>query len=230
MKINPQDSQLDAAFDARCREMLSQRSVEAPPMAESTPPVSRMGQKSAWLVGAMVCMGLGFALWNGAEGTTISDTHGTVPNPILEPTGEGPVLPAEFESKEAPVAAPIQEDVSDGVSSSSENQPRAKAKVVETPSSGVAISSHAQSAESAPTEGVSSFEEIRTEPASSQLESVELGTSVPPVSSVPTGEVLDNAVEEQAKVPSEQTEATPALEGDEPVLRLPLTLPAGGGH
>ena len=228
MKINPQDSQLDAAFDARCREMLSQRSVDAPPMAESTPPVSRMGQKSAWLVGAMVCMGLGFALWNGAEGTTTSDTHGTVPNPILEPTGEGPVLPAEFESKEAPVAAPIQEDVFDGVSSSSENQP--KAKVVETPSSGVAISSHAQSAESAATEGVSSVEEIRTEQASNQLESVELGTSVPPVSSIPKGEVLGNAVEEKAKVPSEQTEATPALEGDEPVLRLPLTLPAGGGH
>ena len=235
MKINSQDSQFDAAFDAQCREMLSKQSVDAPPMADSTLPTPRKERRLAWMAGAVVLMGVGFGLWDRGEGNAVSDAEVTVPASIVEPASKSPAVAVEATVVEAPVATSSQEELQEVQGAAPENEP--KADMAEGLNSGLTDRSGAQAAESvglvpALSEASLSATDLQAEPAANPLESQRVETSASSAPPAPKDEAdaMDNAVEPAAEHPTEHTEPSSAPAGDEPVHRLPLTVPSGGGR
>ena len=235
MKINSQDSQFDATFDAQCREMLLKRSVDAPPMADSTLPEPRKERRLAWVAGAVVLVGVGFGLWNKGESTRISESEVTAPASIVEPGSESPAVAAEGTLTELPAATSNQEGVLEEKEITPENEP--KIDMDQGVNSGLTDRTGAHAAESVGLVPASSQSELSVtalpaEPTENPVESEGPETSVSPASPAQTerADAIGNSVEAAAEPPTENTEPLSAPDEDEPVLRLPLTLPSGGGR
>ena len=96
MKDTPQDPQsFDDAFDARCRDVLSQRSVPAPPFAPPAVPAMGAGKKVILAVGAVALMATGGFLWAAGE------------NAVAQPGWESPsVNPLKGETTHLPFLKP----------------------------------------------------------------------------------------------------------------------------
>ena len=235
MKIKSQDSQFDAAFDAQCREMLSKRSVDAPPMANSTLPEPRKERKLAWVAGAVVLMGVCFGLWNKGEDTRSSDSEATAPASLVEYASESPAVAAEGTHTELPVAASNQEALKEGNEVTPENEPQiAKEEGLNSELTEGAVGHAVESVRLVPVPNKSglSATDLHAEPAENSLGSKGTETSLFSVSPTQKERAyeMDNSVPAAVDSPVENTEPSSAPDGNEPVLRLPLTLPSGGGR
>ncbi|MEC7114305.1 MAG: hypothetical protein VXW79_04985, partial [Bacteroidota bacterium] len=68
MKDTPQDPQsFDDAFDARCRDVLFQRSIPAPPFVPPAAPAMGTGKKVILAAGAVALLATGSFLWTVDE-------------------------------------------------------------------------------------------------------------------------------------------------------------------
>ena len=224
MKDTPQDPQsFDDVFDARCRDVLSQRSVPAPPFVPPASPATGTGKKVILAAGAVALLATGSFLWT-------VDESAPVPTPV---STEAPVNPAPVETTlevpndEAPVVV---------------ETPAAQETVVEV----VAIEEATTSAEPAPdaakpvTESAEAIEStpLVAEPQSGAAVDLNLNESETPevTSEVMEGEASDEVVAEpilesrvvEVTAPAEENAQQPDAE-EAPVLTLPITLPAGGG-
>jgi len=248
MKDTPQDSQtFDAAFDARCRELLQSRSVPAPDFVEPVPPASGHGRRLALVAGAVIAIGIGAALWPSGQPEAVeapvqapapSAPSMTTADAELEPEAPAMASPAtesttEAHAAEAAVAQPEESTVVTEVQEEAVTAPAREVAASETAASRTEfevsspdmdpVSSTEEGAESIPEPTVVEAVES-AEPTESALldEAAESAQGVPTDS--PSEEPGLPAMEEPAVAPE------PANEPQEPTLRLPLTLPAGGGQ
>ena len=87
MKDTPQDPQsFDDAFDARCRDVLSQRSVPAPPFVPPAAPAMGTGKKVILAAGAVALLAAGSFLWTADEPAPVP-----APASIEAPVNSAPV-------------------------------------------------------------------------------------------------------------------------------------------
>ena len=222
MKDTPQDPQsFDDAFDARCRDVLSQRSVPAPPFVPPAAPAMGTGKKVILAAGAVALLAAGSFLWTADE-----------PAPVPAPA-----------SIEAPVnSAPVE--------TTHENPTDVAPIVVETPAAQetaeheVAVKEAATSPEPAPeaakpvTEPTEDIESTPVVVESQSATAVEVNDSETPevTPEAMEAEASDEVrAEPNAETPVEEV-TTPAEENAQqpdaekaPVLTLPITLPVGGG-
>ena len=232
MKDTPQDSQtFDAAFDARCRELLQSRSVPAPDLVEPVLPASNHGRRLALVAGAFIAIGIGAALWPSGQPEALKA-------PIEAPAVASPAteLTTEAHSAEEAVAQP---DESDAMIEVQEEEVAVSERGIEAAEM---TASSAESEVSSPdmdlvSSGLGTAEsttEPTTEPTTDAVESAESAEATifeeghessqgDPAGS-PSEEPDAPVIDEPAAAPE------PAIENEEPTLRLPLTLPAGGGH
>ena len=225
MKDTPQDLQsFDDAFDAHCRDVLSQRSVPAPPFVPLAAPTMGTGKKVILAAGAAALLAAGSFLWT-------ADESAPVPPPV---STEAPVNPASVETLL---------DVPADVTPVDAETPVAQEAVVEV----VAIEETTTSSDPAPTAAkplTESAEAIESTPimavpqsaASMETDVNDLGTleaapeavevkATHEVGTEPNGETPV----EDAIAPAQKNAQQPDAE-KAPVLTLPITLPAGGGH
>ena len=245
MKDTPQDSQsFDAAFDARCRELLQSRSVAAPDFVEPVPPAAGQGRRVALVAGAVITIGIGAALGPSGQPEAVeapmetATPSMTTAEPKLQPAAPA-MASSAYESTtgshaaEAAVAQPEESTVVTEV----------QEEAVATPARDVAATEAAASSAESTTRSpdmdpVSSAEgDAESIPEQAAIEAVE-GTERP------ESTLLDEATESVEGVPTDSPSAEPVLpameepaaapqpanEPEEPTLRLPLTLPAGGGQ
>ena len=228
MKDTPQDPQsFDAAFDARCRELLQSRFVPAPDLVEPVLPASNHGRRLALVAGAVIAIGIGAALWPSGQPEALKA-------PIEAPAVALPAteLTTEAHSVEEAVAQP---DESHAMIEVQEEEVAVSERGIEATEM---TASSAESEVSSPDMGLVSSglgtAESTTEPTTDEVESAESAEATilqeGPESS--QGDPADSPSEElDAPVIDEPAVAPePAIENAEPTLRLPLTLPAGGGH
>lgn len=238
MKDTPQDQQsFDAAFDARCRELLQSSSVPAPDFVEPAPLAFAQGRKLALLAGVVIAVGLGAALWPSGEQETGKTPLHTPDLTTAEPQSAVP-------SVEVPVAetTTVAQSAEEEVVQPSESVPVSvvEEKLASAPKSGDA------SAEMAASPAVSQGNSLETVSAPSNESPVDPTTEttadvesdgVPDVST--TSETENASQVDSGDSPSEDTAVPvsvpavlpePEVENEEPTLRLPLTLPAGGGQ
>lgn len=245
MKDTPQDSQtFDAAFDARCRELLQSRSVPAPGFVEPVPPAAGHGRRLALVAGAVIAIGIGAALWPSGQPEAVETPDQapapsmTTAEPVLQPKAPAMASPATestteahaaevavAQSEESTVVTEVQEEAATApareVAASETAASRTESEV--SPPDMDPVSSTEEGAESIPEPTVVEAVES-AEPTESALidEAAESAQGVPTDS--PSEEPGLPAMEEPAVAPE------PANEPQEPTLRLPLTLPAGGGQ
>ena len=130
MKDTPQDPQsFDDAFDARCRDVLSQRSVPAPPFVPPAAPAMGTGKKVILAAGAVALLAAGSFLWTVDESAPVipSASIEAPVNPVpVESTHESPadVAPVVVETPAAQEAA-VQEVAVEEATTSAEPAPEA---------------------------------------------------------------------------------------------------------
>jgi len=235
MKENPQDPQsFDAAFDARCREMLSQRVVKAPPFVEPTAASTRMGRRLALATGTIMLIGMGGTLmWTDSDQSFDAEPAVEVPT-----VSDQVVEPASVLGKEAmETSTPTPEDAGgqpEGGSVEGLMGPSAKERhVAEGP-----ITEESQGAMSPSTVSGSVTEADAFRPVEAELngeteaetrEPLMTEEQVAPATQEEVGDDVDEA-EEDVEPVGTGTEPAAEKSVEEPVLRLPLTLPAGGGY
>ena len=237
MKVNPQDPHFDEAFDALCREMLSRRSVEAPPMAKSIQAVSKIGRKSMWLFGAVGLMGVvSLVLWNGTADSTAGEAEAAAAKTVAKPVNGNPEVKTEFSLGETSESDAPEKGVSEGIAKSVQDESGVNIdddshSFVSEPAVEPVVESVNQaliSKTEVPSEG-----ELTTEPDLDHVESVEFKTSDFPAHQITVHEeeALENSAQKKGVFSIQDEAPIPAAEDEgEPVLRLPLTLPSGGGH
>lgn len=199
----------EAEFDQRCRTLLEGRSVAAPaPRADLFADAPAAGMSRKWAVAAGVAL-VATGLWwfSGEEAAGPLDFAPVMKTPAPEVQ--------EAVTPDAPFLAP---------------QPVAPAPGEEPASSIEPSSAIAE----APVEAI---REPRVEdaPVPAPTTADEAG----PVQGIPTATEADATVEEvesmdvtpEEVAPSPEDAVDPALENEgRPTLKLPLTLPSGGGH
>jgi len=245
MKDTPQDSQsFDAAFDARCRELLQSRSVPAPDFVEPVPPAAGHGRTLALVAGAVIAFGVGAALWPSGQPEAVeAPVETTAPSvtstePILQPEAPAMASPVTESTNEAHSAeqAVAQPEESTAVA---EVQEKAVATLAQDVAATETAASRAEptmgSLDMNPPPYTEEAAEFIPEPtvieAVENAESTEttgLDVEAESVQSVPTDRRAVEPVVPTTKEPAVAPE--PADESEEPTLRLPLTLPAGGGQ
>lgn len=245
MKDTPQDPQsLDAAFDARCRELLQSRSVPAPEFVEPVPPVSGQGRKWALAAGAVIAIGISAALWPsgqpeapGASAPSAAPAV-TTAEPVQQPEApalESPApesMTAAPEPANDPVAQPAGPAAVRAVQEEAVTAPAEEVAAAETAASRaevevsspdmIPVSSTEGTAGSTPEPTVAEALDGTESTESTLLDEEAESVQIVPIDS-PAEEPVLPAREEPAVAPK------PANEPEEPTLRLPLTLPAGGG-
>ena len=211
MKDTPQDPQsFDDAFDARCRDVLSQRSVPAPPFVPPAAPAMGTVKKVIFAAGAVALLATGSFLWTADESAPVPAPAST--EAPVNPTSVDVVMPAAQETA-------VQEADVEEATTSAEPTPDAVKPV---------------------TEFVEAIESIPVEVESQSAADVDMDlteSETPEVTSeVMEGEASDEAGTEPAAGTPVEEVTTPAEknaqqpDADEaPVLTLPITLPAGGG-
>jgi hypothetical protein len=222
MKDTPQDPQsFDDAFDARCRDVLSQRSVPAPPYTPPSAPAMSTGKKAILAAGAVALLATVSFLWTADEAAPVSAPVSTeapmnsapVETTIEVPTEVAPldvVTPAAQERDVEEVtleeAGTNTEPVADATKPMTESaEPIESTPVVVEPQPAAAVD-------------VNESETPEVTPEVMEAEaSDEVGTE-------PNRET---PVEERTE-PTEENAQQPDAE-EAPVLTLPITLPAGGG-
>lgn len=224
MKDTPQDPQsFDDAFDARCRDVLSQRSVPAPPFVPPAAPAMGTGKKVILAAGAVALLAAGSFLWTADESAPVS-APASIEAPVspapVETTHEIPtdVAPVVVETPAAQETA-VQEVAVAETATSTEPAPDAAKPVTE---SGEAIE---------PTPIV-----VEPQPAAAVDADVDESETPEVTPEVMEGEASDEVVTEpktetpvdQVTAPAEENVQQPDAE-EAPVLTLPITLPAGGG-
>ena len=244
MKDTPQDSQsFDAAFDARCRELLQSRSVPAPDFVEPVPPAAGHGRRLALVAGAVIAIGVGAALWPSGQPEAVeapvetATPSMTTAAPELQPAAPAMASPAaesttEAHAADAAAAQPEQSTVVTEVQEETVATPARDVAATETAAS--RTESEVSSPDMDPVSSTKEAAEFIPEPTANAVESAESRESIllekeaESVQNVstdsPAEEPVLPAVEEPAMAPE------PANEPEEPTLRLPLTLPAGGGQ
>ena len=209
MKDTPQDPQsFDDAFDARCRDVLSQRSVPAPPFVPPAAPAMGTGKKVILAAGAVALLAAGSYLWT-------ADESAPVPAPV---STEAPVNPAPVETPATQETA-VQEVAIEEVTTSAEPAPEAPMPATEP----------AEAIESTPVM-------VEVQPATATAADVDESETPEVTPEVMEEEAFDEVgTEPNAEPPVEEVTA-PAEENAQqpdteevPVLTLPITLPAGGG-
>lgn len=222
MKDTPQDPQsFDDAFDARCRDVLSQRSVPAPPFVPPAAPAMGTGKKVILAAGAVALLAAGSFLWNADEPAPES-APASIEAPVnpapVETTHENPsdVAPVVVETPAAQETADHEVAVEEAATSP-EPAPDA-AKSMMKPAE--AIESTPVVVESRPAKAVD-VDESETPEVTPEVMEAEASDEVGTESNAetPVDEVTAPA-EENAQQPDAQ---------EAPVLTLPITLPAGGG-
>lgn len=226
MKDTPQDPQsFDDAFDARCRDVLSQRSVPAPPFVPPATPAMGTGKKVILAAGAVALLAAGSFLWTADESAPVSapaSIEAPVDSAPVESTQENPidVDPVVVQAPAAQETA-VQEVAIGEATTSTEPAPNAAQPVTEP----------AEAVESTPVV-------VEVQPATAadvdESETPEVTPEVTP--QVMEAEASDEVgIEPNAETPVEEV-TTPAEENAQqpdaekaPVLTLPITLPAGGG-
>ena len=222
MKDTPQDPQsFDDAFDARCRDVLSQRSVPAPPFVPPAAPAMGTGKKVILAAGAVALLATGsFLLTVDESAPVLAPASIEAPvNPVpVESTHDSPtgVAPVVVETPAAQEAA-VQEVAVEGAMTSAAPAPEAANPVAE---SAEAIESTPVVVEPQPATAVEVNESETLEVTSEVME----GEASDEVVTEPS---LETPVEEVA-APAEENAQQPDAE-EAPVLTLPITLPAGGG-
>ena len=221
MKDTPQDPQsFDDAFDARCRDVLSQRFVPAPPFVPPPAPTMGTGKKAILAAGAVALLAAGSFLWTADESAPVSAPASTeipVPAPV-EKTLEAPteVAPVDVVTPAAPETA-VEKVAIEETAISTEPAPDVARPVTE---SAQAIEPTPDVAEPQPAAAVdvnaSETPEVTPEVMEGES-SDEMGTE--PNAETPVEEVTTPA-DENAQQPDAE---------EAPVLTLPITLPAGGG-
>ena len=244
MKDTPQDPQsFDAAFDARCRELLQSRSVAAPDFVEPVPPAAGHGRRLALVAGAVITIGIGAALWPSGQPEAveapmeISTPSMTTAEPELQPAAPAMASYAaesttEAHAAEAAVAQPEETTVVTEVQEEAVATPARDVAATETAAS--RAESEVSSSDMDPVSSTEEAAESIEDPTANAVESAEgneptlLDEAAESVEGVPTDSPSEEsglpAMEEPAVAPE------PANEPEEPTLRLPLTLPAGGGQ
>ena len=222
MKDTPQDPQsFDDAFDARCRDVLSQRSVPAPPFVPPAAPAMGTGKKVLLAAGTVALLATGSFLWTVDESAPVpapASIEAPV-NPVPgESTHESPtgVAPVVVETPAAQEAA-VQEEAVEESMTSAEPSPEAANPVAESTE---AIESTPVVVEPQPATAVDVNESVTLEVTSEIME----GEASDEVVTEPG---IETPVEEVA-TPAEENAQQPDAE-EAPVLTLPITLPAGGG-
>lgn len=214
MKDTPQDPQsFDDAFDARCRDVLSQRSVPAPPFAPPVVPAMGAGKKVILAVGAVALMATGGFMWTAGE-------------PVAVPV-EVPVNPDPMES-----AIEVQVDMPPAEA----NIPDAGERAIDAGTSMV----ETQADETEP--ATETVEVIVSTPVVEEAQTAVASDVVGPgrQEAIPqvvaaedpknTGAKVDVETPAEEATPPEEEELEQKHEGEAPVLRLPITLPPGGGR
>ena len=222
MKDTPQDPQsFDDAFDARCRDVLSQRSIPAPPFVPPAAPAMGTGKKVILAAGAVALLAAGSFLWtvdeSAPEPAPVSIEAPVNPVPV-ESTHESPagLAPVVVETSAAQEAA-VQEVAVEEAMTSAEPAPEVANPLTES----------AEAIESTP---------VVVEPQ--LVTAVDVNESETPevTPEVMQGEASDEVVAEpiietpveEVTAPAEENAQQPDAE-EAPVLTLPITLPAGGG-
>ena len=222
MKDTPQDPQsFDDAFDARCRDVLSQRSVPAPPYTPPSTPAMSTGKKAILAAGALALLATGSFLWTADEAAPVSApvsseapmNSAPVETTIEVPTDVAPldvVTPAAQETDVEEVtleeAGTNTEPVADATKPMTESaEPIESTPVVVEPQPAAAVD-------------VNESETPEVTPEVMEAEaSDEVGAE--PNQEIPV---------EEGAAPAEENAEQPDAE-EAPVLTLPITLPAGGG-
>ena len=221
MKDTPQDPQsFDDAFDARCRDVLSQRSVPAPPFVPPATPAMGTGKKVILAAGAVALLAAGSFLWTTDEPAPVSapaSIEVPVPAPV-EKTLEAPteVAPVDVVTPAAPETA-VEKVAIEETAISTEPAPDVARPVTE---SAQAIEPTPDVAEPQPAAAVdvnaSETPEVTPEVMEGES-SDEMGTE--PNAETPVEEIT---------APADENAQQPDAE-EAPVLTLPITLPVGGG-
>ena len=222
MKDTPQDPQsFDDAFDARCRDVLSQRSVPAPPFVPPATPAMGTGKKVILAAGAVALLAAGSFLWTADEPAPVpapASIEAPVNSAPVETTHENPtdVAPIVVETPAAQETAEHEVAVKEATTST-EPAPDAAQPVTEP----------AEAVESTP---------VVVEPQPATAVEVNESETLEVTSEVMEGEASDEVVTEpsletpveEVAAPAEENAQQPDTE-EAPVLTLPITLPAGGG-
>lgn len=226
MKDTPQDPQsFDDAFDARCRDVLSQRSVPAPPYTPPSAPAMSTGKKAILAAGALALLATGSFLWTADEAAPVS-----APVSSEAPMNSAPV--------ETTIEVPTDVAPLDVVTSAAQETDVEEVTLEEagTNIEPVADATKPMTESAEPIESTSVA--VEPQPAAA-VEGNE--SEMPEVTPEVTPEVME--AEASDEVGAEPNHETPVEEGTEPaeenaqqpdaeeapVLTLPITLPAGGG-
>ena len=209
MKDIPQDPQsFDDAFDARCRDVLSQRTVPAPPFVPPAAPAMGTGKKVILAAGAVALLAAGRFLW------TVDD-----PAPVPAPASiEAPVNPAPVETPAAQETA-VQEVAVEDPTTSADPTPN-DAKSVTKPAEAIEPTLVVVEAQS-PAAAAVDLDESETPEVTPEVMEAEASDEA---GTEPNGETPV----EEVTAPAEENAQQPDVE-KAPVLTLPITLPAGGG-
>lgn len=244
MKDTPQDPQsFDAAFDARCRELLQSRSVAAPDFVEPVPPAAGQGRRLALVAGAVITIGIGAALWPSGQPEAveapveIATPPMTTAEPELQPAAPAMASPAAesttgSHAAEAAVAQPEESTVVADVKDETVATPARDVAATETAASRAESTTHSPDMD--PVSSTEESAESIAGPTANAVESAEGNESTLPDEAAESmqGVPIDSPSEEPVLPAMEEPAAAPepANEPEEPTLRLPLTLPAGGGQ
>lgn len=224
MKDTPQDPQsFDDAFDARCRDVLSPRSVPAPPFVPPAAPVMGTRKKVLLAAGAVALLAAGSFLWTADESAPVPapvSTEAPVNSAPVETTHESPidVAPVVVETPAAQETA-VHEVAVEEATTSTESAPDAAMPVTES----------AEAIESTPIV-------VEVQPATAADVDVDESETPKVTPEVMEAEASDEVVTEpntetpmeEVTAPAEENAQQPDAQ-EAPVLTLPITLPAGGG-
>ena len=215
---NPKDAQ-DAAFDARCREVLEGRSVDAPAPSESLFATAKPAGNNAIRIAVLALVFAGVAAWGGYRSDAPAPSSEQAPALEIEaPSGITDVstpdaTPVELKpaASEATALPPAPEVGSEPVVSSSpsglSNEPGVMPSA-ERLGRGASEASNAQpNATSEPKVTREAIEDV-------PVNSVEMPMDIQ--------EVSEPHSPEEQEAPGEEAKKAPTL-------TLPLTLPSGGG-
>ena len=224
MKDTPQDPQsIDDAFDARCRDVLSHRSVPAPPFVPPPAPTMGTGKKAILAAAAAALLAAGSFLWTADQAAPVlapSSTEAPV-NPA--PVGTSPEVQADVVSVDVETSAAqetvVQEAAIEEATTSTDPAPDA-AKPVTASAEAIELTPivvEPQPAAAVDTEVNDSGTPETTPKSVEVIVSDEVGTE--PSAETPV---------EEATAPADENAQQPNVE-EAPMLILPITLPAGGG-
>lgn len=225
MKDTPQDPQsFDDAFDARCRDVLSQRSVPAPPFVPPAAPAMGTGKKVILAAGAVALLAAGSFLWTADESAPVPapvTTGAPVNSAPVETIHENPadVAPVVVETPATQETA-MHEVAVEEVTTSAEPAPDA-AKPATEPAEAIEPTPDVVEVQSATAADDVDVDEAEMPEVPQKDMEAEASDEVraEPNAETPVEEVT---------APAEENAQQPDVE-ETPVLTLPITLPAGGG-